>query len=95
MINKINITDYVKENNDILVDLRSPGKYSFGTLEGAVNIPFDDTDKLFSLPYDKRIVLFCQIGRFSSEIAELLSDIGYETVDLEGGYIRYLSEQII
>ena len=37
----------------------------------------------------------CSEAGFSSEIAELLSDIGYETVDLEGGYIRYLSEQII
>ena len=90
MINKIKITDYLKESNDILVDLRSPEKYSLGTLEGAVNISFDDLDKLFSLPYDKRIVLFCQIGRYSSEIAELLSDNGYETVDLEGGYIRYI-----
>ena len=90
MIQKIPITDYHPQDNDILVDLRDRTVFSFGTLTGAVNIPMDAIEKLYTLPKDKRIVLFCQKGDYSAEIAELLSDNDYEVADLTGGYRAWL-----
>jgi len=86
----IPIEQYHITDNDILIDLRDSRSFSFGSLNGAVNISFDEIEKLYALPQDKRIVLFCQSGDYSSEIAELLSDNGYDTVDLEGGWRRYI-----
>ena len=90
MIQKIPISSYQKQDNDILVDLRDKTVFSFGTLAGAVNIPMDDIEKLYALPKEKRIVLFCQKGDYSSEIAELLSDNDYQVADLTGGYREWL-----
>lgn len=90
MIQKISITDYHKQDDDILIDLRDNTVFSFGTLTGAVNIPMNDIEKLYALPKDKRIVLFCQQGDYSAEIAELLSDNDYNVADLTGGYREWL-----
>ncbi len=90
MIQKIPITDYHKQDDDILIDLRDNTVFSFGTLTGAVNIPMNDIEKLYALPKNKRIVLFCQQGDYSAEIAELLSDNDYNVADLTGGYREWL-----
>ena len=57
MIEKISADKYTMTKNDILIDLRESRLFSFGSIEGAVNIPADDIVKLYSLPKDKRIVL--------------------------------------
>lgn len=90
MIQKIPITDYHKQDDDILIDLRDNTVFSFGTMTGAVNIPMNDIEKLYALPKNKRIVLFCQQGDYSAEIAELLSDNDYNVADLTGGYREWL-----
>lgn len=96
MIQEIDICDYVKNRckNEILVDLREKFMFDFGTIPGAVNIPLDDIRQLYHLPKDKKIYVFCQAGEVSREIAELLSDGGYEAFHLSGGYRKYLNEQI-
>lgn len=90
MIEKISADKYTITEGDILVDLRERTLFSYGTIEGAVNIPADDIARLYTLPKDKRIVLLCQSGDFSAEIAMLLDDNGYNVADLEGGYRRWL-----
>ena len=93
MIQQIPITEYQKQENDILVDLRDKTLWAFGTLDGSVNIPVSEIKQLYSLPKEKRIVLFCQKGDYSTEIAELLDDNHYHTVNLTGGYLAWLVYQ--
>lgn len=90
---KKDICEYVGERgkNDILIDLRSEELYLFGTIPGAENIPPDDIKKLYDLPKDKRICLFCQRGDWSAEMGLLLSDEGYNVCDLCGGYVKYIA----
>ncbi len=90
MIEKIPITDYTPQDNDLLIDLRDKAVAAFGSLPGAVNIPMEEIGQLYALPQEKRIVLFCQQGDYSAEIAELLSDNGYQVADLTGGYRKWL-----
>lgn len=90
MIHKIPIIAYQKGEHDILVDLREETVYHFGTLPQAINISVNEIEKLYALPKDRHIVLFCQQGDYSAEIAELLSDNGYEVTDLTGGYREWL-----
>lgn len=92
MIHEINILDYVKtrSEDDILIDLRAETMYKFGTIPGAVNIPIEHIKELYKLPKDKNIFVFCHVGEISGEIAELLSDNGYNAYNLTGGYREYL-----
>lgn len=96
MIKEINISEYLKtrSEDDILVDLRSKAMFDKGTIPGAVNIPAEDIKELYRLPKDKTICLFCHIGELSGEFAELLSDSGYNVLNLAGGYREYLREML-
>ncbi len=92
MISEQNICEYIKNQNadDILVDLRNSEMFAFGSIEGAVNIPLDNISGLYDLPKNKKIYLFCQVGDYSAEIAQLLSDSGYDVCNLLGGYREYM-----
>lgn len=96
MIQEINIWDYItaRSEGDILIDLREETVYRFGTISGAVNIPISRIGQLYGLPKDKKIYLFCQSGDVSGEIAELLSDNGYQAYNLTGGYREYLRRKV-
>ena len=87
---EIDICDYVRGENDLLVDVRDKTLYGHGTLTGAINIPMDNIKELYSLPKDKNIYVFCQVGDYSAEVVELLSDEGYNACNLAGGYRKYL-----
>ena len=81
-----------------LLDLREPDEVLVNGIEGAINLPFSGGfDKLDSIPKDKPVIVFCRVGDWSEEIAEILSDRGYDVASLDGGYNAYrsfLSEQV-
>ena len=83
--------------NVTLLDLREPDEVLVSGIEGAINLPFSGGfDKLDTIPKDKPVIVFCRVGDWSEEIAEILFDRGYDTASLDGGYNAYrtfLSEQ--
>lgn len=91
---ELDICDYIEkhEPEDILVDVRDKIAFGHGTITGAVNIPLDSIQDLFRLPRGKKIYVFCQVGEYSPQAAELLRDAGYEAYNLTGGYIKYLKQ---
>lgn len=92
MKSEIDIAEYLanRKDGDVLIDLREKLMFGLGTIDGAVNIPLDEIGRLYELPKDKNIYLFCQTGEVSGEIAELLSDAGYNVWNLAGGYRKYI-----
>ena len=75
----------------LVVDMRSAAEYERETYPGAVNIDKDDFEHhIEELPKDKPIYLICYTGQKSDEIAENLSEQGYEIYSIEGGYRSWL-----
>ena len=67
----------------ILVDVRSPGEFAAGHLEGARNIPVGElSSRLGELPKDKPIVVYCAVGARSATAAGLLAEAGYDVRNL-------------
>ncbi len=67
----------------LLLDVRTPGEFSSGHLEGAVNIPVQDLEaKLDAVPAkkDQPIVIYCQSGRRSASAKQLLEKAGFTKV---------------
>ena len=81
-----------------LLDLREPDEVLVSGIEGAINLPFSGGfDKLDTIPKDKPVIVFCRVGDWSEEIAEILFDRGYDAASLDGGYNAYrtfLSDQV-
>lgn len=73
-----------------LVDLREPDELIVSSIDGAINIPFSQfATKLDTVPKDKPVIVYCRVGDFSEQIAEILADRGYDVAHVEGGYNAY------
>ncbi|PKK39044.1 hypothetical protein ABB02_01659 [Clostridiaceae bacterium JG1575] len=73
--------------NDLLLDVRNPEEVAQGALPGALNIPLDSLrDRLGELPKDRRIVAYCQVGLRGYLACRILTQYGFDCVNLQGGY---------
>ncbi|MDH4282452.1 MAG: rhodanese-like domain-containing protein [Myxococcales bacterium] len=65
-----------------LIDVRSPGEFSGGHVEGAINIPVGELSGRLAELGDKtgEIVLYCQSGARSAMAKRLLERKGFENV---------------
>lgn len=60
-----------------LVDVRSPGEYASGHVDGAINIPVDQIRaRMSEIPTGKPVVLYCRSGARSSSAASILRGAG-------------------
>ena len=100
-MNIINISQLseMQKESYVLIDIRDEGSILYGVIPGAISIPAEelkqDTQKyLDSIDKHKKLIIYCQRGQISVEIAELLEEYGRECYSLEGGYNAYLVSQI-
>ena len=72
-----------KEENAVIIDVRSPEEHNENAPDGSINIAYTDVSKEFpKLVPDKSrtIVTFCQKGKRAYQAANDLSDAGYKYV---------------
>lgn len=80
------------EAGAFVLDVREPGEYDQGHLDGAVNIPrglleFRITESEDLTGRDAPIVLYCRTGGRGALAAQTLQDMGYSNVvSIAGGY---------
>lgn len=96
-MNEINVSHLTEmpEEAYVLIDIRDKGSTIYGVIPGAVNIPAGelerDADKyLEDIDSQKKLIIYCQRGGKSVEIAEMLEKYGRECYSLKGGYNSYL-----
>ena len=82
------LSRYEKDNNAMLIDVRTAKEYQNKTIPGAINIPVDELRNRFDeIPKDKTIYLFCEIGLRGYLSQRILRQHGYENVyNLSGGF---------
>jgi tRNA(Ile)-lysidine synthase TilS/MesJ/rhodanese-related sulfurtransferase len=75
----------------MIIDLRKPSDYEKETYPEAVSIFWEEWEEhLNEIPKDKPVYLICYTGEKSNEIAEPLSEAGYEIYSVTGGFRAYL-----
>lgn len=81
-----------EDNRDkLVIDIRSREEYEKETYPEAVHIFWEEFDRhIDEIPKDKPVYLICYTGQKSDEIAERLSEEGYEIYSIENGYHSYL-----
>jgi len=83
-----------------LIDIRDEGSVLYGLLKGAINIRakdiLEDPDS-FAKKYEKydNIVIYCQRGEISRDIAEKIEEKGLNAYSLCGGYNAYLKKILL
>jgi tRNA(Ile)-lysidine synthase TilS/MesJ/rhodanese-related sulfurtransferase len=75
----------------MIIDLRKPSDYEKETYPDAVSIYWEEWEQhLDEIPKDMPVYLICYTGEMSNEIAEPLSEAGYEIYSVTGGFRAYL-----
>ncbi|WP_445384253.1 rhodanese-like domain-containing protein [Robiginitalea sp. IMCC44478] len=86
------ITEFSSDNmeaNAILVDVRTPEEFEEGHLPGAINIDWLAADfkaHWADMDPSKKVYVYCQKGGRSARAAAALDSLGFEVIDLTGGY---------
>ena len=73
----------------LLVDVRSAGEYSRGNIPGAINMPVDEIRERKSELTKNKLLVNCQVGQRGHTATMLLKELGYEAVNLDGGYLTW------
>jgi phage shock protein E len=76
-------------NGAILIDVRTKEEFDAGHLEGAINIPWEETASLMAaIGSDKQrpAVLYCRSGNRSGKAVAVLEKEGYGNLFNAGGY---------
>ena len=76
------LEEVLKENNYIIVDVRSKEEYDSSHVVGSINIPYDTIDENTDLDKSKTIIVYCRSGKRSSIASETLKKLGYNVLDL-------------
>ncbi|WP_062069687.1 FAD-dependent oxidoreductase [Demequina sediminicola] len=83
---------------DLVVDVRSADEHSRGYVDHGGDtalIPVDDLRvRHGELPRDRRIVVHCQVGVRGHTATRLLRQLGYDAVNLGGGYLTWRDAQL-
>nr|AGF93410.1 pyridine nucleotide-disulfide oxidoreductase family protein [uncultured organism] len=84
-----------QENDDtVILDVRDKQAREDGYIENSINIPLSELrDQLNELPRNQKIVTYCEIGLRSYIANRILTQNGYDSANLSGGYNIYNSIQ--
>jgi NADPH-dependent 2,4-dienoyl-CoA reductase/sulfur reductase-like enzyme/rhodanese-related sulfurtransferase len=83
--------DSYQAQGTIFVDVRSPmERLAYGHIANDVHMDIDVFYKQYSsLPKDKKIVVYCDVGSKGYNAERILRSQGYDVYNLEGGYAMY------
>lgn len=95
----VQITDLTDEDLDAmasqnqLIDVRETDEYNAGHIEGAHNYPLSTLNTKFPLDQGKTYYIYCQAGKRSQQASQMLSDSGFQVINLNGGYQAYAAKK--
>ena len=79
----------LKQEESILIDVRTPREFEQGHLENSININIAERsfkEEVGKLDRSQPVYVYCKVGGRSAKAARILQEMGFEEVyDLEGG----------
>lgn len=79
---------YQKANNAVLLDVRTPEEFSYGTIKGAKNLDIMSPhfrDSIGKLEKNKEYFVFCRSGSRSGQACALMAKEGLKAYNLADG----------
>ncbi|MCS7201761.1 MAG: FAD-dependent oxidoreductase [Dictyoglomus sp.] len=80
-----------KENNFLLIDVRTEPEFVIGAIPGSINIPLNELmEKAYTLDREREIILICGLGRRAYQAYTKLVSLGFKNIKiLDGGIKAY------
>ena len=78
-----------------LLDVREPGEWLAGHVDGSVHIPMNELPgRLAEVPNHQPIVVICRVGGRSAQVTAWLVGQGYDAGNLDGGLLEWAAAQL-
>jgi NADPH-dependent 2,4-dienoyl-CoA reductase/sulfur reductase-like enzyme/rhodanese-related sulfurtransferase len=84
-----NQIDEYKNQGYQLLDVRTPGEVDRGAIPGFINIPVDEIRERKNELTNKNLLVSCQVGVRGHTATMLLQELGFNAVNLDGGYLTW------
>jgi NADPH-dependent 2,4-dienoyl-CoA reductase/sulfur reductase-like enzyme/rhodanese-related sulfurtransferase len=78
-----------REKGFELLDVRTPSEFAAGSIPGAKSLPVDEIRNRVSELKNKNILVNCQVGQRGHTASMLLKELGFNAVNLDGGYLTW------
>ena len=82
----------------VILDVRTPGEFSRGRIEGAVNLDYYSErfrEELSRLDRNKTYVVYCRTGMRSSNVFDMMKEMGFTSIyQISGGIERWLADDL-
>lgn len=72
-----------------LVDVRTSSEYAAGSIPGAMSMPVDEIRNRVAELTNKHVLVNCQVGQRGHTATMLLKELGFNAVNLDGGYLTW------
>jgi NADPH-dependent 2,4-dienoyl-CoA reductase/sulfur reductase-like enzyme/rhodanese-related sulfurtransferase len=72
-----------------LVDVRTASEYEAGNIPGAFSLPVDEIRNRINELTNKDVLVHCQVGQRGHTATMLLKELGFNAVNLDGGYLTW------
>lgn len=78
---------YKKKDSLFILDVRAKSDFDNFHFDNAINIPFSELrERISELPNDKTIYVICYTGVSSYNSCRLLSNLGFDAINVQGGH---------
>jgi NADPH-dependent 2,4-dienoyl-CoA reductase/sulfur reductase-like enzyme/rhodanese-related sulfurtransferase len=84
-----NEIEQFKEKGFELLDVRALSEFAAGSIPGAKSMPVDEIRNRVSELTNKNILVNCQVGQRGHTASMLLKELGYNAINLDGGYLTW------
>ena len=95
-VTNMNVTEFsgkIAESGVVILDVRTPGEYMGGFIQGAQNIDFQSgnfENEIASLDKNATYAVYCRSGNRSGQAVKVMHDAGLHNVyNLNGGVIDW------
>ena len=93
-VSKAEFKSYLASHDNVqLVDVRTPGEFAGGGIDGAVNIDFNSPtfeQNIQTLDKNAPVLIYCRSGGRSSKALKIFEANGFINVlELEGGFMNW------
>jgi len=82
------IDSYLNDGYQLL-DVRSVAECELGMIPGAINLPVDEIRERKAELLNKKLLVTCQVGVRGHTATMLLQELGFDAVNLDGGYLTW------
>lgn len=88
---EISIDNLFKLSNPIIIDIRKHNSYLTDHIPSAINIPYSEliTEYPILMSKSETYYVCCDHGIMGKEVCNYLSKLGYNIINISGGYDAY------